>query len=325
MRSPYPIIAIVAWTLSGCADGTQNESARSEIDSFPTDSVVTNIVLDSRQEFLKDNIEFQLRDNLEGRSIIIGPIADSEFDGFDKGSFTVGREMYHFLVTEDDERIVFLAKDPFETLTGEERAAILEEKAREARQDEEQRLKDLAEAVNDAPARGDPAAAVTVVEFSDFECPYCKRGFDTVEQLLEKHGDDIRFVYLHYPLNFHPWAEPSAVASVCAAEQDHEAFWTLHDFYFRNQDEMEAENVVEKSRTALQGSGLDLVRWESCAADTSSEAHQEALAVVGAQADLAVRMGVTGTPGFFVNGRFISGAQPLERFEEAIEEAKREG
>jgi len=321
MRHGLLVVGLVMLMVSGCKESSSERSSTA-LAQGRSDSAGTQ-ALDERQTFLKENIEFQLRQQLGGQSVLVGPVSDSEFEGFDQGTFSVGRNVYKFLTTEDDSRIVFLAMDPFATLSGDEMAAVLEQEAETARRQKEEAERDLASAAKSVPSRGNPEAPVTVVEFSDFECPYCRRGFDTMEQLLEKRGDQIRFVYLHYPLDFHPWAKPSAVASVCAAEQDHDAFWTLHDYYFRNQQTIGQGNVLAKSREALSKSKLDLARWETCASDTTSSAHKEALAIVDSHAGLGARLGVTGTPGFFINGTFLSGAQPLAKFEEAIDEALR--
>lgn len=322
MRITFLFLLAAAWMISGCNKPQETVAPSSDSTSSTTESVNSSAELDPRQVHLKDNIEFHLRANLGGQSILIGPIADSEFDGFDRGTFTLGRETYQFLTTEDDDKIIFLAMEPFETFSADERAAVLAEEAEAEKKQSEQREADLASHVEKAPVRGNPDAQITVVEFSDFECPYCKRGFDTMEQLIEKRGDEIRFVYLHFPLSFHPWAKPSAVAAVCAAEQNDEAFWTLHDYYFNNQNDIEVDNVVAKGKLALSGSAVNIAAWEVCSSDKESAGYKSAVALVDAQADLAQRSGVSGTPGFFINGTFLNGAQPLEAFEKAIDDAK---
>lgn len=274
-----------------------------------------------RQEDLKRNIEFHLREQLGGRSVTVGPIEDSDVPGFDRSTFSVGRETYPVLVDEDDSHVLLLAMEPLANLSAEEMAERRAVESREANAEADALSMVLTAEAANLPSRGNPTAPVTIVEFSDFECPYCRRGFDTIEQLLEKRGSDVRLVYMHFPLNNHPWAKPSAIAATCAAEQDEAAFWTLHDYYFRNQDAIEVDNVVAKSREALTGSGLGLAEWEACATQEDSEAYQSAVAAVDAQMALGMRSGVTGTPGFFVNGTFLNGAQPLEAFEAAIDAA----
>ncbi len=278
--------------------------------------------LTDRQEHLKANIEFQLREGLGGRPVTVGPIEDSDFAGFDKSSFSVGRDHFPLLVSEDDKQILLLAAEPFTALSSDEIAASLAKEAEEQEQAAAERAVTLASESQRSPVRGNKDANVTIVEFSDFECPYCRRGFTTMNQLLEKHGDDVRLVYMHFPLPMHAWARSSAIASTCAAQQKNEAFWALHDYYFENQNAVKVDNVLKKSKDALAGTGISLSDWETCAADTASAEHEAAAALVDAQIQLGRDSGVSGTPGFFVNGAFISGSQPLEVFEQAIEEAK---
>lgn len=276
-----------------------------------------------RQEYLKANIQYHLREGLAGRPVTVGAIEDSAIPGFDQSSFSVGRDQYSFLVTEDDEYFVLLAAEPFKNMSSDEMAVALEAEKVERLKTAEDRAVVLAAASQLAPARGNPNAPVTIVEFSDFECPYCRRGFETMEQLIEKHGNDVRLVYMHFPLSSHPWAMPSAIASACAAQQSTDAFWALHDFYFQNQNEIEVDNLIAKSKAALTGSGVDLAAWEACAINNDSAEHKAAADLVSEQFELGSQSGVSGTPAFFVNGKFISGAQPLEVFEAAVEEAKR--
>jgi len=161
---------------------------------------------------------------------------------------------------------------------------------------------------------------VTIIEFSDFECPYCRRVNPTIEQLLDSRSD-VNLVYMHFPLGNHPWARPAAVAAICAAEQDHDAFWTLHDAYFENQSSFSTTNVMDRSRGVLQDTGIDLPLWDTCATDESSDAHAAAVAEMTASMQIAREFGVTGTPAFFVNGFEMSGAKPLAEFQETIQRA----
>src|SRR5207253_776137 len=97
------------------------------------------------------------------------------------------------------------------------------------------------------PSRGPDAAKVTVVEFSDFQCPFCSRGYNTMEQqVLKEYGDKVKFYYKHYPLPFHPWAQLGAVATECAKQQKTDAFWTLYKGLFEQQKDITADNVKDK-------------------------------------------------------------------------------
>jgi protein-disulfide isomerase len=314
MRSNFCLVLLLLPSLIGLGCAQKESNAPDAVGADGTTE---------RQAYLKANIQYHLRDGLGGRTVAVGAIEDSAIPGFDKSSFSVGRDQYSFLVSDDDEYFVLLAAEPFKNISGDEMVAALEAEKLERTKASEDRVASLAAASLRAPVRGNPNAEVTIVEFSDFECPYCRRGFDTMEQLLEKHGEEVRLVYMHFPLSNHPWAMPSAIASTCAAQQSNEAFWTLHDFYFRNQNEIEVDNLIAKSRGALAGSGINIADWETCSTDGSSESHKAAATLVNEQFELGSASEVSGTPAFFVNGTFISGAQPLEVFEAAMAEAKR--
>lgn len=156
--------------------------------------------------------------------------------------------------------------------------------------------------------RGSAKAAVEVIEFSDFECPFCQRAHPTVEQVLETYGDKIKFVYRHYPLQNHPNARPAAEASACAEVQG--KFWEYHDRLFANPTKLGAADL--KAHAAALG--LDTARFNTCL-----DNHQQK---PGVDADMAAAeaVGVTGTPAFFINGRSIEGAQPFESFKRVIDE-----
>ncbi len=257
-------------------------------------------------------------------TITIGEIEPSDFEGLDRGSFTLTnprgqQQTQQFFVTSDNQTLYMIAGEPVDvSRSAEQIEAELARRAAEEAERAAARMQELEEAVAGLPVRGNPDAPVLIVEFSDFQCPYCARGADTVEQILEKYGDDVRFVFKHFPLGFHPWAKPASIATHCAAQQDHDAFWTLHDEYFANQKQITPGNVIAESRKYLADSGIDMEAWAVCAEDSESEAYRAAAAVVDADMALGQKLGVSGTPGFFVNGEFLNGAQPLAAFEPLI-------
>ncbi|NNE69876.1 MAG: thioredoxin domain-containing protein [Rhodothermales bacterium] len=227
-----------------------------------------------------------------------------------------------FLVTDDDTQLFLLAADPVDvSMTdaelAEERAQLAQAASSQAR-DRHAQLLSLSQ---DAPSLGPAAAPVTIIEFSDFQCPFCARVVPTVKELLAKYPDQVRLVFMDFPLNIHDWAEPAAIAAGCTARQSNDAFWALHDYYFANQDAITADNVIERSRSTSADFDLDMNLWDTCATDSMSEVHQ----LVRGRMQMAMRVaqsfGASGTPTFFVNGRFISGAQPLEAFEELVQQA----
>jgi protein-disulfide isomerase len=164
------------------------------------------------------------------------------------------------------------------------------------------------------PAKGPENAPVTIVEFSDFQCPYCARLVPTIEQVLTNYGDKVRVVFRQFPLNFHQFAQKAAEASLCANEQG--KFWELHDAMFQNQQQLAVENL--KARAVELG--LNGEQFNACL-DGGKFAQQ-------VQADFqdGSKAGVSGTPAMFVNGRFINGAVPYPEVAKVIDdELKRKG
>lgn len=145
--------------------------------------------------------------------------------------------------------------------------------------------------VEGAPSRGSQMAPMTIVEYSDFECPYCGRAHPIIQQVLREFEGRVRVVFRHFPLSTHPHAMPAARAAVAAGNQDH--FWEMHDLLFEHQQQLEQEHL-ERYAEQL---GLDMVRFR---ADLDSS---ETQARVEADKEDGRRHGVEGTPSFFVNGR----------------------
>jgi protein-disulfide isomerase len=160
----------------------------------------------------------------------------------------------------------------------------------------------------DGPSRGSRAAKVTIVEFSDFECPFCARVQATLQRLLREHPDDVRIVFRHLPLAFHAHAALAAEAAVAADEQG--KFWEMHDRLFDDQIALERAGL-ERSASAL---GLDLPRFRA-----ALDSHR-GKATVDADVALAGRLHVRGTPNFFINGRHVMGAQPYEEFARIVDD-----
>jgi protein-disulfide isomerase len=170
----------------------------------------------------------------------------------------------------------------------------------------------VAVSTDGAPVRGATDAAVTVVEFSDFQCPFCKRVEPTLKQVLERYPGKVKLVYRDFPLEgLHPQARAAAEAARCAKDQG--KFWEYHDALYTNT----LRGDPGEFRRYAEQVGLDVPKFEQC---VSSRAHR-----AGVQGDMeeGSRLGVTGTPSFFVNGRPLHGAQPLEAFVRVIEEELR--
>ena len=162
-----------------------------------------------------------------------------------------------------------------------------------------------------APSRGPDSAEVTIVEFGDFQCPFCGRVTPTLDQIEKRYGDRVRIVFKHLPLTIHP----KALAAHAAAEAAHRQgrFWEMHDAIFAKQRELEPAKLAEHARQL----GLDMEKFQ---ADLSSP---ELMDRIDADAAEARGLGVTGTPAFFVNGLFLSGAQPFRAFRRVIDQELR--
>lgn len=262
---------------------------------------------------------------LEGMGPVMGEIKPSGIPGLDEGSFTVGgRQTQVFHVTADNKKLWMVSGQAIDvSQSAEQLVAAKAEAARIEEQEALLRAEELEKSAAGLPFRGKADAPVTIVEFSDFQCPYCSRGAQLVEDLLAKHPNDIKFVFKHRPLeDIHPWAMPAAIAASCAAEQKPEAFWILHDAYFKNQKELNAGNLADKTREFLAGSGIDLEKFAVCSQDPTSAGYQKAKKAISDDVAFGSRMGAGGTPAFFIGGHFINGIGPLDHFEAVFEQAK---
>ena len=157
-------------------------------------------------------------------------------------------------------------------------------------------------------AKGGKEPLVTIVEFSEFQCPFCKRVLPTQEKILETYKDDVRIVFKHNPLPFHKDAPLASQASLAAGEQG--KFWEMHDMLFENQRKLKPEDI-DGYAAALK---LDMAKFK---ADLDSPKIKDA---IEADKKLAAQFGARGTPNFFVNGRQVSGARPFDAFKEIIDD-----
>jgi protein-disulfide isomerase len=164
--------------------------------------------------------------------------------------------------------------------------------------------------VDDDPFMGPEDAPVTIVEFSDFQCPYCERAaVDVLPQVFAEYGDQVRLVYRDFPLTqIHPQALPAAIAAECADDQG--KFWEYHDLLFANQSALD-----DASLEAYAGQlGLDQTAFDQCFST------QTPLEEIQGDYQDALSYGVSGTPTFFVNGVRVSGAQPFSVFQAIIDQ-----
>jgi protein-disulfide isomerase len=159
-----------------------------------------------------------------------------------------------------------------------------------------------------ARVQGNPDAPVTIVEFADYQCPFCKKTEDTLKALLSKYGGRVKLAFLDFPLSeIHGQAETAAEAARCAGEQA--KFWEYHDSLFKEPSKLDEASLIDRAQKLR----LDQGAFRSCL--TSGKFQQD----IQANRDQGVEAGVTGTPAFFINGVFLSGAQPPTEFEKIID------
>ncbi len=164
--------------------------------------------------------------------------------------------------------------------------------------------------LDDDPIQGPKDALVTIVEFSDFQCPFCKRVEDTLKQVHDKYGNDVRLVWKDLPLPFHPRAIPaSTLARFAFKQKGNKGFWDAHNALFDSQPKLEDSDL----ESVAQKLGLTWNTVKNAIDDKKFQAKMDA------NSDLANDLNARGTPHFFVNGFRLSGAQPFEKFQEVID------
>ena len=184
------------------------------------------------------------------------------------------------------------------------------EKEAQAKQQEDEFTKLLTDRVEveigDSPVLGDKKAEYTVIGFSDFQCPFCKRGDDTIKELMKKYDKKVKYVFKQFPLGFHPQAAPAAKAAWAAGKQG--KFYEYHDKLFENQGKLGDELYVQLAKDL----GLNVEKFNKDR--TSDDAQKQ----IDADIKLGQSVGIQGTPGFILNGVKILGAYPVDHFEKVI-------
>ncbi len=164
--------------------------------------------------------------------------------------------------------------------------------------------------VGNAAVYGKEDAKVTIVEFSDFQCPFCAKGADILNKVKKTYGNKVRVAFKNFPLPFHNHAEKAANAALCANEQGSDYFWKMHDEMFAHQDALDPEGL-KKAAAKL---GMKAADFNKCLDENKLAAQVQAEMAEGRT------LGVKSTPTFFVNGQLINGALPFEVFSEIIDE-----
>ena len=282
----------------------QAEQARFQVLDAALQAMINDELVDTEAEKAGKTREEYLASELESK---IAPVTDQDVQAFfdenrarigNRTMEQVGPQIRQFL---EQQRRVEAEKTFFDNLEGKYEVSRLLEPPR-------------TQVAAEGPAKGPDSAPVTIVEFSDFECPFCSRVVPTLEQVEEAYGDKVRIVFRQFPLNIHPNAQKAAEASLCADEQG--KFWEMHDAMFAEQQQLAVDNLKEKA-TRL---GLDSESFNQCL--ESGEFADE----VAADMKAGMAAGVSGTPAMFVNGVPLSGAVPFEQLAEVIDaELERKG
>jgi len=162
----------------------------------------------------------------------------------------------------------------------------------------------------DAPFKGGGDAKVTIVEFSDFQCPFCSKGATVLSEIEKKYGNKVKIVFKNYPLPFHAQAKGAANAALCANEQGGKYFWKMHDAMFADQTKLDLTNLKATAKKI----GLKEADFNSCLDSNKLNAKVDSDMAEGQ------KVGIKSTPTFFINGKLVMGAQPIEVFAEIIDE-----
>jgi protein-disulfide isomerase len=244
---------------------------------------------------------------------------------FVNGIFINGAQPFdNFKKTIDQE----LQKAQAKIATGTPKARVYVEMSKEnkknapaAKNDDDEAKEDTSSVfkvpLGNSPVLGSPNALVTIVEFSDFQCPFCSRVEPTLKALRDKYGDKIRIVWKNEPLPFHPAAGPAAEAAMeVRAEKGDKGFWDAHDKFYTNQKDLmsgQAPNVDAIVKMASEtGASADKIKKA-----VNDQTHKKE---IDADTDLSEDFQASGTPHFFIDGRRLVGAQPQEKFEKIIDE-----
>ncbi|HEY7534720.1 MAG TPA: thioredoxin domain-containing protein [Thermodesulfobacteriota bacterium] len=226
----------------------------------------------------------------DGKYIIFGePIETQKFQdtaiaGIKEGKIPLGRQSFPILMTKDGKFMIL----------GE----LIDTKVNPLQEN----MKKIS--LNNVPIMGKKDAKVTIVEYSDFQCPFCKRANDMLPEILGQYKDKVKLVYKQLPLPSHPWAKDAAIASVCAFEQGNDNFWKFHDLLFQKQKDITVEKSKEQFKTFAKDLGLNTSKFETC---TNSP---ETLNKIQNEMKEAQALGVSSTPTFVVNGMIVPGANP---------------
>jgi len=229
--------------------------------------------------------------------IVVGPIKSSKIRGLNKAVITVSagerKQTQDIYISKDGKYLILgkvlnLTKSPFKTVLNKI-------------------------TLSDSPVRGNRSAKITVVEFADFECPFCKKAYPTVEDLMLKYAGKIKLVYKYFPLvSMHPWSMRAAIGAECAHTQSNSAFWYFYDHLYEQQESISSDNIKNKLKSYAKATKLNMKKFDTCFSKQQTKSKVERDMREGKS------IGVSGTPTFVINGRIVRGAVPEQRFVQII-------
>lgn len=235
-------------------------------------------------------------------TISVSDVKESAIKGAKQGTLNVGGQKVGFVASPDLRYVVFGELDD---VTIDPSKAVMEKIS-----------------LSGEPFKGGKDAKVTIIEYSDFQCPFCAKANTIVEEeVLKQYGDKVRFVYKQYPLiQIHPWAEAASLVGLCVNKiAGSDAYWKYHSAVFAKAEGIEADGANDKLLALAKEAGADQAKVKDCLEKGETKA-----AVAASMAE-AESIGVNSTPTFFVNGRRLAGAMPLDAFKAIIEPELQKG
>jgi protein-disulfide isomerase len=291
-RGIIALVLLAAFAVASCKNAQKEQTAEGTAPSTGPAA--------SKEEVSKRISAYFGKSVTPGVVLRVTDLAPAEVPGWNKGTLEVtaggNTQNMNFLVSKDGR---YFVSGEVTDLTVDPLKAVMEKIDLEGE-----------------PSRGPDDAKVTIVEYSDFECPFCSRGYQIVEdQVMPEYKDKVKFYFKNLPLkSIHPWAESAAIAAECAQQQSGEGFWKMYHSLFKNQREINQGNLKDKVTGFAKDAGLDETKFAQC---FDSKASQSA---VDKDLEEAAAVGANSTPTFFINGRRLEGAQPFENFKTIIDQ-----
>ncbi len=290
-RSIVTLVALAVLAVTGCKSSPTDQSASGK-GAAPE---VAN-----KEQVSRRIGEYFGKSVTPGVALRVTDLAPAEVAGWNKGTLEVAAggntQNMNFLVSQDGR--YFISGDVID-LTVDPLKAVMQKIDLEGE-----------------PSRGPDDAKVTIVEYSDFQCPFCSRGYQILEeQVMPEYKNKVKFYFKNLPLkSIHPWAEGAAIAATCAQQQSGDGFWKVYHSLFKGQREINQDNLKEKVTQFAKDAGLDEAKFASCFDTKASQAQ------VDKDLEEATAIGASSTPTFFINGRRLEGAQPFENFKSIIDQ-----